>query len=308
MNLFRRKTVATLVGLFLSAFKMPGVATAIQNQDGVATPDSERERLLAQERRHVENKYSTKTVRVVLGEHRYDVPANYFSPKGADRSDGMRGKEMSFVLFLPEYGGYTKQNWIDQFDKNKIQVLTYEPIDREAENKSSSNRRESQTRFTSLQVLLEPAPTYHEYGLEGYRRVNYKSRKNVYWTGTRTNGEFIFFRSTKPPNPVPDPYRPYPLCEVQYYSRKASAFVAYLYSQNFIAQWREIDAAIWTKIESWGNAGTQADARATWPSTRTGDGNCGISGEEAMRNVVSGNSTLIPPKIEGAGMTDCIAG
>ena len=69
------------------------------------------------EAERVNRLYSVKPVRVVVGSKQWTIPANYFGPKGAERPDTfVADKYFGFVLFLPDYGGYTRENWRDPFD------------------------------------------------------------------------------------------------------------------------------------------------------------------------------------------------
>jgi hypothetical protein len=213
-----------------------------------------------QDAREVELLYSTKPRRVFLGPRQFNVPANYFGSKQRDEPSSFDATEhgFGFVLFLPDFGGYTKANWQDPFDRRRIDVLWVRLVDRNAMVPSTdgtygpptpASYGEPQARFANLRAFLEAQASLKMYGLEGYRRRG-SGEKRVTWTGYRANGEFFFFDSTTAPGQTV-PQWMNPLCTTQYYSAAEDLHVAYRYSQDHIEKWREIDDAIWAKIGAW---------------------------------------------------------
>jgi len=218
-------------------------------------------RALEQETRAVELQYSTKTIRVILGAREYTVPANYFGPKERNTSDTFDAGKVGyfgFRIFLPDYGGYTKENWRDKFDRRLIEIVQVKLVDKSAivrfsdghtERINPAGYGEPKAQFQNARRGLEGKPSFHAYGLEGYRPKY--SRVNVTWTGTRSNGEFFFFRCNLAPGDRTQVGILEPHCDVRYYSEKEDLFIAYRYSNDHLDKWREIDDAIWAKIHSW---------------------------------------------------------
>jgi hypothetical protein len=210
--------------------------------------------------RKVELLYSTKPIRVLLGRREYSVPANYFGPREKnERATIDAGKTgFAFVLFLPDYGGFTTQNWRDPFDRSRIDVMWLKQENTKARVRGSdgtykraapASYGDPKARFDNGRDLLEAQPSFKMYGLEGYRRRD-SGRWTVTWTGHRSNGEFFFFDSSYPPQHQV-PHGTNPLCAMQYYSHAEDLHIAYRYSQDHIEKWREIDDAIWEKIHVW---------------------------------------------------------
>lgn len=204
--------------------------------------------------------YSTKPTRVRLGNREWVIPANYFGPKQRDEPDVFDAEEyFGFVLFLPDFVGYTRDNWQDPFDPGRIDVLETRLVDKDAMLPLSSggkqrvepaNYGEPRARYANRKPRLEKEPAFNMYGLQGYLWKN-RRRSGVTWTGTRSNGEFFFFyASFAPGEPHPRGVQ-FGDCDVRYYSEKNDLFVAYRYKQDHIAKWREIDDAIWEKLHQW---------------------------------------------------------
>jgi hypothetical protein len=161
-------------------------------------------------------------------------------------------------MFLPNYGGYTKDNWRDKFDRRLIEVAQVSAVDKSrivvftdghSERISPAAYGEPKAQFQNIRDGLEDRPTLHAYGLDGYRPKG--SNVDVVWVGARSNGEFFFFRCPLAPGDPPQPGIPTPHCDVRYYSEKDDLYIAYRYSNDYLAKWREIDDAIWQKLNGW---------------------------------------------------------
>lgn len=208
----------------------------------------------------VERLYSTKPIRVVLGPREYLIPVNHFTEKGADRPGVFVAKNgFGFVLFLPDFGGFTKENWQKGwFDTNRIDVIELKLVDKEAivpiaggghQKITPANYGEPRARFENRKSRLEAKPSLHAYGVEGYRWRSGQS--GITWTGTRTNGEFLYFEAMSAPGEPLPPGTSYPLCTVRYYSDAEDLYVSYIYPQHHIHRWKQIDDAIWHKVKKW---------------------------------------------------------
>jgi hypothetical protein len=223
--------------------------------------EEEMRRAHTREAAAVERLYSTKPRRVILGTREYVIPANYFGPKQKDRSDTRDATKsyFGFFLFLPDYDGYTRDNWQDDFDPRLIRVLQVSMVDKNEVvfNPELGHIRvppagygDPTAQFQNIRGMLEETPSLHAYDLQGYR-PKHGGGGDVTWVGTRSNGEFFFFESRVAPGQAAPKGSKYPSCDVRYYSEKEDLFIAYLYSNDHLAKWREIDDAIWAKLHKW---------------------------------------------------------
>ena len=211
------------------------------------------------EAKKVEKLYSTKPKRIVLGSREYRIPSNYFGPKERDEPDTFVAKEngFGFFMFLPEFEGYTKENWRDPFDRRLIQVIWVKIVDKDAMLTRTDGVRvriapamygDPNARFKRRRLRLEKVPSFKLYGLEGFRWKT--GAPGITWVGNRSNGEFFFFESTLQPGEQPLPGR-YASCQAAYYSETEDLYIAYRYPQEHLHQWREIDDAVWGKLSVW---------------------------------------------------------
>ena len=195
------------------------------------------------ERAIVEDLYSTKPVRVRLGDREFNVPVNYITPKGRNERESLEAEQgIAIVLFLPDFGGFTKSNWEKGwFDKRRIDVLKLS---------ATYSHRTPRTIFGIEQRSLEANPFVAMHGLTGFRWKS-KDMKGAVWTGTDRAGDFFMFETSDIPG-EPLPFADtYPLCKVRYYRSSERLFVAYQYSMDQFAKWAEIDQGIWNKLNTW---------------------------------------------------------
>jgi hypothetical protein len=151
-----------------------------------------------------------------------------------------------FHLFLPDYSGYNKVNWRNKLDPNLIQILQVKAIDK---GEAPAGYGDPKAQFSNARRLLEESASLHAYGLQGYRPKY--SNVEVTWVGNRSNGEFIFFHCDLAPGDAPRAGLPNPQCDVRYYSESEQLFVAYRYSNSQLHLWKQIDDAIWSKLNTW---------------------------------------------------------
>lgn len=200
-----------------------------------------RRRAEEQEAKEVERLYSAKVIEVALRTKSFRVPVNYMTPKGKDEPLTLEVDTISVVMFLPDFVGYTKENWSDPFDPNRITVATL--------SAEGSSRSESE-KFAALRPLLEDQPSLRSYDLKGYFYKN-RENKGIYWTGYRSDGSFFYLESSLAPGePRPFPHF-FPLCSTRYYSASEQLYIAYRYPMQHMSVWRAIDDGIWARIREW---------------------------------------------------------
>lgn len=256
----RRKLLKRLIATTTWCGLSIGSATRSQMSEIEKSDSQERmKRAFEEDAKEVDQLYSAKPIHVFLGSHEYLIPANYFGPKEESSSDiFVADGYFGFHLFLPDFNGYTKTNWKDPFDHRKISVLDISIVDKSkvvrftdghTEHISPAAYDEPHAQFQNILRGLEEQPSFHVYGLDGYRPSH--SNVDVIWTGKRSNGEFFFFKSDLGPGDPPQAGLINPLCDVRFYSEKEDLHIAYHYSNDHLAKWREIDDAIWEKLHKW---------------------------------------------------------
>ena len=198
-----------------------------------------------EEARQVAKLYSTKPIRVRMQDRQYVIPANYFSPMERDEPDEIDAPAgFAFFLFLPDYNGYTRENWRHRFARRLIQVVDVN---------LNARYHKPEIIFESMKRSLEPDPSVEAHGLKGHFWRNRQNR-GVHWTGRRSNGEFFLLQTSLAPGEQPSDADFSPTCRTGYFSDAEGLFISYHYSQDHMAQWRQIDDAVWAKLHSWRTA------------------------------------------------------
>lgn len=102
----RRRTVVAGLGAYKKELSAQRAALEQHARD-YKTP-AEQEKAMQAE---LDRKYSTKLVEVKVAGTRYRLPANYLSPFGEVYGKAGDLHDIGFWIFLPAFGGYTKDNW-----------------------------------------------------------------------------------------------------------------------------------------------------------------------------------------------------
>ena len=225
-----------LAALAAVPLRSEGRAELDSGRSGVPL-SGELEKAQEQDRRRVGLHFSTKPIRVHLARQEFILPANYLTPQGRDLPSTMEANALQFVVFLPEFEGFTKTNWEQGwFNRERIDVI---------EVSEDNAHRTPQRIFDVLKSISEPIPFREVAGLSGYRRKN--GNRGVTWSGNRRTGEFFCLETSSAPDDqlLQDAY---PTCRVQYFRRSKKMFLAYQYSMDHLKLWEQIDEAIWDKL------------------------------------------------------------
>lgn len=204
--------------------------------------------------------YSTKPVRCYVGGFAFDVPRNYFDPKGLwDTEDESTLDTLSFIAFFPEMGGFTRDNWRGEENyRRQIHVVKLNPVDKNEIRRlqdgttyriTPSEYGDPGPRFEREVQWTTRRPEWDRHGLQAYQSKSYPPHLTI-WTGTRTNGEFTYFNCSGVPDESPEPHR-YPICQVQYYSPSEDLFIAYFFGAHLLEHWRQIDEGLWARVNEW---------------------------------------------------------
>jgi hypothetical protein len=260
----RRQLLGRLLGwasiLFASSTRETLAQSAIKDLLDQAELQDRIRRAKAEDEKRVSELYSTKPKRIVLGHREYLIPANFFGPMERDEPDQFVARDggFGFFLFLPDFGGYTRDNWRDYFDPRLIRIVQVKEVDKHAVLRPPDGTTrpappsawgDPKALFENRRRGYEPEPSLEMHGLRGYRRR--PPNDGVLWTGTRTNGEFFFIDASLAPGEPTKPGLTNPGCEVRYYSETEDLFILYRYPQRHIESWRGIDDAIWAKLRGW---------------------------------------------------------
>ena len=174
-------------------------------------------------------------VRRQVGRTLYQVPLNYINPYG-DTTDhgGTKATSLSVVMFLPEFGGFNRKNFLDKFRPDRVDVTwTAE---------EAPNGVEAEVALDRLTRLggLEKAPSTRDFGLEGRKNRN----GDITWAGEGTHGHLMLIDCGGADDPNP-------LCVVRYHHKKNGYWLFYHYSARHLPTWRQIDDGVNDLLSNW---------------------------------------------------------
>jgi hypothetical protein len=188
-----------------------------------------------QAERLVQENYSTQPVQVLLGGREYWIPMNYMTPFG-NKPTKMTPKFGEFFAFLPDFIGYTKDNYRDPMNKNKISVAFGDQFGFPPERKFKNGQQRGG---------ISKQASGSEYGLNVYAR---NVPNKFVMVGTRRSGEFFMLECSEY-SPERGVVRP--SCSAQYPNAELGVGLFYNFHRDHLEKWREIDERINSLILSW---------------------------------------------------------
>src|SRR5882724_13579946 len=138
------------------------------------------------------------------------IGAKFKTPQGRAKWPGSLWQWC--IMFLPHFTGYDKENWFDDFSREKIVISTYQF------RPANEMRKGTKAVLKSLQQLgvIAKEPSDAVAGLLGYQ---YADKCWGYWVGERDNGE-MFGMESRHPNETGFP-EPNPLCDVRIFEERS---------------------------------------------------------------------------------------
>lgn len=157
--------------------------------------------------------------------------------------------EVQFDFFLPDFTGYTLQNYRNESDENKVEVIYLHAGDmHEAEPDAPGEYPPNMLR-RALKELVDPKDYKDLYGLRCYKGRALTDRLACYGRRDEKTGEDILIYV-----PIP-PYAPdvtFPMMQARYFSKRYGGVrVAWRTHVKNLPRWHEIDAQVWKFIDAW---------------------------------------------------------
>lgn len=157
--------------------------------------------------------------------------------------------EVQFDFFLPDFTGYTLQNYRNESDENKVEVIYLHAGDmHEAEPDAPGEYPPNMLR-RALKELVDPKDYKDLYGLRCYKGRALADRLACYGRRDEKTGEDILIYV-----PIP-PYAPdvtFPMMQARYFSKRYGGVrLAWRTHVKNLPRWHEIDAQIWKFIDEW---------------------------------------------------------
>ncbi len=161
---------------------------------------------------------------------------------------GVSGRtEARFDFFLPDFSGYTLQNYRNDLDQNKVEVIYLHAGDPHEADPGAAGEYPPNMLKRALQDLLDPHDYRDMYGLRCYKGRVLTDRLTCYGRRDAAAREDILLYV-----PVPPSQSPFPTMKANYFSRRYGGVrIAWRTHVKNLPRWQEIDAQIWKLIDSW---------------------------------------------------------
>jgi hypothetical protein len=178
-------------------------------------------------------------------------------------------KSAGFTMHMPDFSGYTPDNYLKDFDENRVEIVYISPapmsyVEPGAPGSYPPNvfPRASTGPYRSF----DPEKYEEKYGLRCYEQMD-RDDDQQWCYGKRDSDldEYLLLTAMVPP------YRPhhvFPMMTTEYFSPKYGGVeISWRTHMKNWPRWREIDAQIWKYIDAWNVAPTTPDPFPTPRST-----------------------------------------
>ena len=163
---------------------------------------------------------------------------------------GISGRtEVRFDFFLPDFSGYTLQNYRNDFDENKVEVVYLHAGDPHEADPDAPGEYPPNMLKRSLKELLNPNDYKDMYGLRCYKGRVLTDRLTCYGRRDQAAAEDILLSVPVPPF-APDVT--FPMMQARYFSQRYGGVrIAWRTHVRNLPRWHDIDAQIWKFIDAW---------------------------------------------------------
>jgi hypothetical protein len=154
--------------------------------------------------------------------------------------------EARFDFFLPDYHGYTLENYRNDNDESKVEIAYLHAGDPHEAEPDAPGEYPPNMLKRALAGALNPSAYRDMYGLRCYETRSASRRLTCY--GHRGGGEDLMLTTLLPP------YQPgsFPQLQARYFSKRHGGVrIAWRTHVRNLPQWKDIDAQIWKFIDEW---------------------------------------------------------
>ncbi|HKD54744.1 MAG TPA: hypothetical protein VKB72_11075 [Steroidobacteraceae bacterium] len=171
--------------------------------------------------------------------------------------------EVQFDFFLPDFSGYTLQNYHNDSDENKVEVVYLHAGDMHEAEPGAPGEYPPNMLKRALKELVDPNDYKELYGLRCYKGKILTDRLTCYGRRDDKSGEDILLYVPIPPF-APDVT--FPMIQARYFSKRYGGVrVAWRTHVRNLPRWHDIDAQIWRFIDEWNVEEPQPAAPAAAP-------------------------------------------
>ena len=155
--------------------------------------------------------------------------------------------EARFDFFLPDFSGYTLQNYRNERDENKVEVVYLHAGDSHEADPGAPGEYPPNMLKRLLQDQLDPHHLRHLYGLKCYTGRVLTDRLTCYGARAAAHEDILLYVPLA--DAAPDSF---PMLKANYFSRRYGGLrIAWRTHVKNLPRWHDIDAQIWKFIDAW---------------------------------------------------------
>jgi hypothetical protein len=164
-------------------------------------------------------------------------------------ADAAGRTEVRFDFFLPDFHGYTLQNYRNDFDESKVEVVYLHAGDPHEADPDAPGEYPPNMLKRMLKELLNPGDYKDLYGLRCYKGRVLTDRFTCYGVRDAAAREDILLYVPLAPDASPNTF---PMLKANYFSRRYGGVrIAWRTHMRNLPRWHDIDAQIWKLVEAW---------------------------------------------------------
>ena len=157
--------------------------------------------------------------------------------------------EVRFDFFLPDFSGYTLQNYRNDFAENKVEVVYLHAGDPHEADSGAPGEYPPNMLQRMLQDQLNPHDYKDMHGLRCYKGRVLTDRLTCYGRRDAAAGEDILLYVPLAQDAAPNSF---PMLRANYFSRRYGGVrIAWRTHVRNLPRWQDIDAQIWKFIAAW---------------------------------------------------------
>ncbi|PZO15403.1 MAG: hypothetical protein DCE87_08570 [Betaproteobacteria bacterium] len=177
-------------------------------------------------------------------------------------------KLAGFTMHLPDFEGYTPDNYRKDFDENRVEIayISPAPMSYMEPGAPGSYPPNSLGRRIQYKLINDPSRYEEKFGLRCYEQQERDGDRQICY-GKRDSDfdEYLILDIMVPPY---EKHHIFPMMTTKYFSPKYGGLeIVWRSHMNNFPRWREIDAQIWKYIDAWNIA--PSDAPVASPTTPT---------------------------------------
>ena len=164
---------------------------------------------------------------------------------------------IGFEFFMPDFSGYTPQNYKKEFDEHRVNVIEIQPADPAQAAPDAPGEYPPNMLKRMLGSVLDPNNYQDLYDLRCYRHFPgfHTDKITCYGRRDATHAEDIMLDVTVPPY---QPSTRFPIMQARYFSQRYGGLrVVWRTHASNLSRWHDIDAQVWKFIDSWNVANTK---------------------------------------------------